>query len=265
MNEGTVRTQDDFLFLDGTQVNGIDRLCRREYHVNAKTNRKHSLETCIFDSYPISMRAYQGDFEIHVTARITSESQFERFREWCRIREFKCVRIILGRGSHMHQPMATWRRHDTSLPVVVMEAHQCALEMNRVGILVARVKVEAAPDNEDVPLNDVDAAEHEPRNYFEHHVKLLRAATASREALLRTCEQFGAHLSHNALREVEEGQEERFVTLRCYAVGRTTSEGQLQRFLAALTDLGERIIEHESEYCVYDSNVELDTGWLPQA
>ncbi len=211
------------------------------------------------------MRAYTGDFEVHITARITSESLFERFREWCRNREFKCVRIVLGRGAYVHQPMATWRRHDTSLPVVATEAHQFALEMNRAEIPVARLKVEAAPENEGVPLNDAEAAAHEPGNYFEHHVKLLREATASRESLLRMCEQFGAHLSHNALREVAEGQEERFVTLRCYAVGRTSSEGQLQRFLAALIALGERNIEHESEYCVYDSNVELDNGWLSQS
>ena len=162
----------------------------------------------------------------------------------------------------MDQPMATWWRRHTTLPLVVAEAERYAAEINRIGIPVVRVKIEAALDNEEIPLQDADAIAREPGNYFEHHVKLLRATTASRAALLQTCDKHGAHLSRNAFREIAEGQEERFVTLRSYGMGRNSSERQLQQLLASLEELGEKVVERESEYCTYDSNLDLDAGWL---
>jgi hypothetical protein len=209
------------------------------------------------------MRDYQGDFEVHITVRAADNVLLGRFGEWCRRRECKCVRIVLSRGEHVEQPMATWRRSDTTSPLVLEEAERCAADLNRNALPVVRLKVEAAPDNHEVPLHDADAAANEAGNYFEHHVKLLRHTTAPCDALLQVCEEHGAHLSRNALREVTEGREERFVTLRGYGVGRVSSDRQLRQMLAALNELGEQVVEHESEYCVYDSNLALDAGWLP--
>ena len=158
--------------------------------------------------------------------------------------------------------MATWRRLDTMLPAVVTEAEQCALEMKRAGFHVVRVKIEATLANEEIPLHDADAKEHPAENYFEHHIKLLRVATASSNLLLDACEKHGAYLSRNAFRELRDGQQERFVTLRSYGVGRMSSEKQLQQLLNVLQGLQEQIIGCESEYCVYDTNVSLDAGWL---
>lgn len=210
------------------------------------------------------MMDYAGEFEVHLTVQPASMAAFERFRSWCLAHDCKCVRIVLARGEHVEQPMATWRRDSTALPAVVAETQQMISKLERVAIPIVRVKVEAAPDNEGVPQTDADAAEH-AANYFEHHVKLLRDPGADREMLLRTCVELGAHLSRNAWRENARGQEERFATMRCYHVGRVTAEQQLQRLLDALNALGENIVEVESEYTVYDSNVELDAGWLPHS
>lgn len=158
--------------------------------------------------------------------------------------------------------MATWRRQDKELSQVVEEAECRALELNRMAISVVRLKVEASPTNEEVPQDDDVVPVHAAGAYFEHHVKLLRDQAAPSEALLRACEQCGAHLSRNAFREVGAGQEERFVTLRSYGVGWRSSERQLRQLRAVLQGLGEQIIEQESEYCVYDSNIGLDAGWL---
>lgn len=210
------------------------------------------------------MRYYRGDFEVHLTVLAPDKPRLARFQEWCRIRGCKCVWIVLARGGHVEQPMATWRRRDTNLARVLEEAERCARELNRDGTPVVRVKVEAAPHNDEIPLVDADALAHPVENYFEHHVKLLRDKTAPREALVRACERCGAHLSRNAFREAGAGQEERFVTIRSYGVGWVASERQLQQLIAVLKGLGEQIIERESEYCVYDSNIGLDAGWLDQ-
>src|SRR5262249_19674078 len=142
----------------------------------------------------LAMRDYRGDFEVHVSVQPTNEAGLDRFREWCRARQCKCVRIVLARGEHTEQPMATWRRCHTTLPIVVADARRSAADLDRTAIPVVRVKVEADPHNAEVPEHDADAAAHEVSNYFEHHVKLLRDATAGREQLLRTCLRYGAHL-----------------------------------------------------------------------
>jgi hypothetical protein len=210
------------------------------------------------------MHDFRGDFEVHVTVVVSDKPELVRFQEWCRAQGCKCAWIVLSRGLLAQQPMATWRRRNTILARVVQEAEQCMADLSRAGLSVVRVKVEVSPDNEEVPLLDEDAAAHGAGSYFEHHVKLLRDKAARREGLVRACEQCGAHLSRNALRETGDGREERFVTLRSCGVGLASSERKFQRLLAALQELGEQIIDHESEYCVYDTNLGLDAGWLGQ-
>lgn len=209
------------------------------------------------------MREYHGDFETHVTVQTADAAALARFRDWCQQHGCKCVQIVLARGAHVDQPMATWRRRETDLSAVLIEARALVDDLNGHGCLVVRLKVEAAPGNRDVPQDDGSAIDADPGCYFEHHVKLLLPAAAPRDVLVQTCELHGAHLSRNAFREAAGGLEERFVTLRGYRGGRTTAERQLQQLLAALQALGEQIVEHESEYCVYDSNLALDAGWLP--
>jgi hypothetical protein len=208
------------------------------------------------------MRDYNGDFEVHVTVRSVDDAILHRFQEWCHDRQVKCLRIVLSRGKFHQQPMATWHRYGSTLPKVHQEAERCAIELDRSAIPIARVKIEASPNNEGIPVDDADALGHDAANYFEHHVKLLRAKCSPRDYLLQTCDRHGAHLSRNAFRVVDRDKEEQFVTFRSYRTGRINSERRLQELLIALTELGEKILEHETEYCVYDSNLSLDAGWL---
>jgi hypothetical protein len=207
------------------------------------------------------MHNYRGEFEVHLTVR--ADSTLDAFRAWCEAERCKCVRIVLARGVQVEQPMATWWRDDTVLPVVLAEATERAQDLGRVGFAVVRVKIEADPSNDDVPATAAAALLQPSCNYFEHHVKLRREAAAGRELLLRVCLDHAAHLSRNAWREPAEGFEERFVTLRSYHMGRSASEERLHRLLAALEGAGEQIIHVESEYTVHDSNLALDAGWLP--
>lgn len=208
------------------------------------------------------MRDYRGHFEAHLTVRVGDPAAADRFVAWCRGRGLKCVRIVLARGQSTDQPMATWRRAATTLSAVMTEADLLAGDAAGAGFAVVRVKVEADPRNADVPVADTDAVAHDPANYFEHHVKLRRPAAAPRDALSAACERHAAHLSRNAFRDGGDA-EERFVTQRAYGVGRDTAAARLGRLLADLRRLGETVAEHESEYCVYDSNLRLDAGWLP--
>jgi hypothetical protein len=207
------------------------------------------------------MHNYRGNFEVHLTVRAVG--MLDAFRAWCEVQQCKCVRIVLARGVQVEQPMATWRRDVTVLPDVLAEATGRAQDLERAGFAVVRVKIEADPSNDDVPVTAAAAMLQPSGTYFEHHVKLRREVAAGRESLLRVCLDHGAHLSRNAWREPAEGFEERFVTLRSRRTGRSASERQLHRLLAALEGAGEQIIDVESEYTVHDSNPALDAGWLP--
>lgn len=211
----------------------------------------------------VLMLNYRGNFEIHLT--VAETERLERFQAWCETERCKCVWIVLARGLRMQQPMASWRRAGTILPEVLEEARQRASVLEAAGFRVVRVKIEADPANEQVPMTN-DAASLEPAGcYFEHHVKLRRHVDSGRDLLLQICHRHSAHLSHNAWRKSVDGMEERFVTLRSYQVGCSEAEQQLQNLLAALQVAGEHVLEVESEYSVYDSNLALDDGWLVNA
>ena len=208
-----------------------------------------------------TMHGYHGNFEVHLTIRAAGD--LDAFRAWCEVECCRCVHIVLARGATVEQPMATWRRGDSVLPDVLAEVDRRARDLERAGFAVVREKIEADPENDDVPATDEASLSHPPGNHFENHVKLRRKTGAEREALLRICLEHAAHVSRNAWRAPAEGFEERFVTLRSYRMGRAASQERLQRLLAGLEAAGERIIEVESEYVVYDSNLALDAGWLP--
>jgi hypothetical protein len=208
------------------------------------------------------MREYRGEFEVHMTVGLPGQGGGDRFQDWCLIHKCKCVRIILARGEHVDQPMATWRRSQASLTAVLAEARVMATELQKAAFPVVRVKVEADTRNQDVPQFDEEASGHAASNYFEHHVKLLRDLTAPCDRLLQVCVEQHAHLSRNSWREFSQGKEERFVTSRDYRVGNESSRRRLRQLLDSLNELDEQVIDVESEYCVYDSNLDLDRGWL---
>jgi hypothetical protein len=209
------------------------------------------------------MREYPGEFEVHVTAWLTGQGGWERFHDWCALHQCKSVHIVLDRGEHADQPMATWRRSRTSLTPVLAESQLIAAELHTARFPVVRIKVEAGMLNQDVPRSDEEANRHAASHYFEHHVKLLRDRTAPCDRLLRVCMDQQVHLSRNAWRNRGQGLEERLVTLRSYRIGRMSSDRRLRQLLDSLNEIGEQVIEVESEYCVYDSNLDLDRGWLP--
>lgn len=204
---------------------------------------------------------YWGEFETHLTiAPLDSQAEF---RAWCERQNLKYVEIELARGSSVHQPMATWvHAQRTSLADVAQAGRSLAKSASEAGFKVTRLKIEAAPSNQDIPITSEDVVHHSPQNYFEHHIKVRRDSQARLEQLTEVSQHAGAHLSRNARRKCEGRFEERFVTLRHYGMGRNESNLALRRLIQSIQEINEFIVEIESEYCVYDSNVALDDGWL---
>jgi Nucleotidyl transferase AbiEii toxin, Type IV TA system len=200
-----------------------------------------------------------GDFEIHLTGSGQQATELAAFAER---HDVKFVHIELDRGETPSQPMLTITGSGTSAQLREL-AERWRADMWAAGLRVLRVKIEAAPWNEGVPLTDDDARAD---LYFEHHVKVVLPAgdDGALDVLASTVRLHNARPSRNARRTRADGRQERFVTQRCHGVGRPVARGRLDVLLAALAERGFETLEIEEEYVVEDDAPQVDRGWLEQ-
>jgi hypothetical protein len=175
-------------------------------------------------------------------------------------RSWKFLHIVLERGAIPTQPMISYRGQG-GLSEQVEVAQATAQELERSGFSVTRIKIEAALENSDIPCSNV-AAQDFPNCYFEYHLKLLLAMEMARSTLIDLVQPYGAHLSQNARRQRSDGQGEYFVTQRCGGVGLRLAQQRFQDLAKVVADQGYFVISSHGEYVVYDSNIDLDRGWI---
>ncbi|WP_394620490.1 nucleotidyl transferase AbiEii/AbiGii toxin family protein [Lentzea sp. JNUCC 0626] len=172
--------------------------------------------------------------------------------------QVKFTHIKLHSGKLYSQPMLTIGAKGT-IDEVRAVAGQWRERLLDADLFVVRVKIEAAPWNDGVPQTDDEA---DPALYFEHHVK-CRFVGNWRDyyfGLFQAMKPHEAHVSENARRTRDDGSEERFVTQRCFGVGRATAR---QRLDALLKDLeAYEVLEVEEEYVVDDDALHIDDGWI---
>jgi hypothetical protein len=204
---------------------------------------------------------FEGEFETHVTVRVEGPSEVDALRLWAADRRLKFHHIVLDRGLTPSQPMVGGRGRGGLSGELVAAAELCR-SLAADGFVVTRVKLEASPANRDVPGSDAEAVDRHPGRYFEHHVKLALGPDADVPRLAALAQEHAAHLSRNALRVRADGLRERFVTQRCYGVGRPAAHERLTALLAALAEGGYPVLSVEEEYVVHDSDPSVDAGWL---
>jgi hypothetical protein len=203
-----------------------------------------------------------GDFETHLTVRLDQADDLARLRAWAQQRGYKCTRIVLEQGQFVSQPMLTFHGHGT-LSAAMQTAVNAAAATDAAGFSVTRIKIEAAPTNQGVPVVTDTAGTQQPSDrYFEHHTKLLLEPGETVKPIIAIARSHGAHVSRNALRRRTDGCEERFVTQRCFKVGRDAAEAALRRLVDGLGAAGYQIIDVEQEFVVFDTNLALDAGWI---
>jgi hypothetical protein len=204
---------------------------------------------------------FSGVFETHLTLQEHHTGEMEDLRLFAEPRGLKYLHILLDRGMSVSQPMLT-RHGEGTLSGELSIAHDLSRELGSLGWTVTRIKIEAAPFNHEVPRTDLEACRLSPSQYFEHHIKLLIESRADVDGLAALAGRHQAHLSRNALRVRDDGWQERFVTQRCWAVGRVTAEKRLQALTDELAKDEWMIAGVEAEFVVYDSNLEIDAGWI---
>ncbi|NKE61172.1 nucleotidyl transferase AbiEii/AbiGii toxin family protein [Lentzea sp. PSKA42] len=198
---------------------------------------------------------FSGEFELHLTG---SEWQVDELAAFAERHQLKFSHIELHRGEVPSQPMLTISAKGT-IDEVRAVAERWRDKLFEAELHLVRVKIEAAPWNEGVPRTDAGA---DPGLYFEHHVKVLMAGTWHDwyRRVLTAVDGHDAHVSRNARRKYDDGSEERFVTQRCFGVGRGTAKAKLEALLADLSEF--EVLEVEEEYVVHDDALHIDNGWI---
>lgn len=203
---------------------------------------------------------FSGEFEIHLTLSEHTPIHFPALEELATKGHWKLLHIVLDRGVSASQPMLT-RLNVGTMDSAMREANTFTGLLRKAGFTVSRCKLEASPNNQDVPITDADSRRY-PDCYFEHHVKTrirdrLQMRTATTVAIKHQ-----AHLSRNAFHVAVDQTETRFITQRCYQLGKTRSHEYLTALLGDLSNAGIEILKSQQEFVVFDSNIQLDHGWL---
>ena len=201
---------------------------------------------------------FHGKFEAHITVIAADPAEFNRV---CTALGVKCILIELAEGASPNQPM-TESYYDGDLNVVRAEVDGLAEQFEEAGFTVLRRKIEARYDAEGIPESDDETRGLPASCYFEYHILVHLAAKEALKDLISCASSHHAHVSRNAKKGGQGEPEQRFVTLRVPRAGRKVAD---QRFADLLQNLGEHgfeIIDQRREFTVYDSNLDLDRGWL---
>jgi hypothetical protein len=192
-------------------------------------------------------------FELHITIDNLLHAELDGFLRFCNRHEAKPLLIELSRGDFIHQPMFNKVVFFETLEDALKEATAISLALNAGKFNVKRLKIEVPSDYS--ALQNEFKSNYQP--YFEWHGKV---DCHQSDVLLELCLQHQVHLSVNALKKEANT---RFVTLREFG-NKTVFEQRIKNVIDALRAGGWPVIKQQSEFCVYDNNVFLDNGWLPQ-
>lgn len=206
------------------------------------------------------MLEYEGVFEAHISIAPINEEQANIFKNFCEAEGIKAIQIVLARGTTPIQPMSS-SIHQGKFSTVKIEVETLVHKIAQLGFEVKRMKIEAAPNNQDIPQTIEDLSRHDSKNYFEHHWKILLQDAPS-EALLKLCEGNKIHFSQNAFKKREDGFSEHFLTLRLYEKGLQEAQQFCEEFTKVLKGQEVEVLKFITEYCVYDDFVQLDEEWL---
>jgi hypothetical protein len=191
-------------------------------------------------------------FELHITTSPLSAKAIPAFQAFCLKHQAKALLIELDRGDFIEQPMFNKVVYCNQLQEALQTAAALSNEMQANDWPLKRLKIEIpAYLAGNLPL---EPSGHQP--YFEWHGKINGAVTSG---LREICLVHKVHLSLNGLKRAEHF---RFITLREYGPV-TVFQQRVAELKIDLSRSDWSLVKDIFEYCVYDTNVQLDKGWLP--
>lgn len=188
-------------------------------------------------------------FEIHITTNFFNDYEEERFLSFCKRQDYKPILIELSKGYTMKQPMISKIIKTNNMVELYSTLLEIQGKFKEYSFDVDRVKVEIPASNWEI------FSEFEGDKYFEWHGKVNYKNI---EPLLKgVIEDFDVEIATNAYTSTPDSC---LITLR--KNDEKIFNGELQYIKDYLYICDIEIIKEESEYCIYDSNIKLDDGWL---
>jgi hypothetical protein len=182
--------------------------------------------------------------EVHLTVELGANDPAV-LAALARVHGCRFLHVLLDTGVHPSQPMLSWRQV-ASIATALKRAAELALALQRQGMKLLRLKIEGKPEANSDAL------------YFEAHFK-VELDDGKESELQPLARELGVHLSRSAFAR-SAGKQQRFLTARqCTLAGALAS---FERVESTLISRGWRVLSVDREAVLYDSNLELDEGWL---
>lgn len=199
-------------------------------------------------------------FESHLTLDLTECEELGLVRIWAGKNDLKWSHILLEGGDSPSQPMITFRGTG-DVDSQIERAKVVTKDVKEIGVNVIRVKVELELPSPEIKCSLLGLETTETQ-YYESHIKILHKTEVDLEELQVMVAPFQARLSRNARRQRNDGIQERFITQRLYDSERLLAHQQFSRLKNEIEKAGLEVIETEEEFVCYDSNLNLDAGWI---
>ena len=190
--------------------------------------------------------------ELHLTSSPLASQAISAFEQFCSSIQAKPIVIVLPQGQQQQQPMISKVVNCASKLELKQELKGLQEAFAEQGYSISRVKLEIPPWER---KQAQDFVEEGQQPYFEWHGKIQVEQEEQVGALIQ---KYGGRLSQNVLKRDPKAK---FITLREYG----TEEAIQQRIAAIkaqLTTLGIVLLKEELEYCIFDSNIAVDKGWI---
>ena len=192
-------------------------------------------------------------FEIHITTSDLTKSRQSDFINFCTKIDAKPLIIELSKGKFIKQPMFSKVVLSNNIDNVLFVSTQLSKSLILQNFNIERLKIEIPAEN----YNLFENYKSTFLKYFEWHGKIDYTQTDNLNDL---CRKHKVHLSLNSLKNESNN---RFITLREFGT-KLEFENRVNELTKDLKKGNWTIFKQEAEYCIYDNNSFLDTGWLPQ-
>ncbi|WP_428224448.1 hypothetical protein [Flavobacterium sp.] len=191
-------------------------------------------------------------FEIHITIDDLSLVRQGTFIDFCKEYQGKPLFIELHTGDFIKQPMFNKIIYSNNFEEIINAVADISQLLLTQNFIPKRVKIEIPSEFHTNASNITTNSE----TYFEWHCKIKYEKI---EKLLALCEKHKVHLSKNSLRNENNI---RFITLR-ESHSKSTFEKRINSLKKELIEGKWLILKEQFEFCIYDNNMILDNGWLP--
>ena len=191
------------------------------------------------------------EFQFHVTFENFDLDKDKCFIKLCLNESVKPLLIVLPKGNYVNQPMFTKLVTHSELENALSEAKQTINLFQSERYKLARVKAEIPPEN----AGKIEiASDFAP--YYEWHCKICLPNAKEESVVSKLCFELGEHLSRNFL---DKDKGEKFVTVRDN--DKIQFNKKVQNLYENLLKCSIEIEKQKFEYCIFDTNLELDSGW----